>query len=126
MNKDPDKIPDSTSPPVPHSPLAQSDCLMCGHCCGPYFALYVEEPDEQRWEQEGREDLLERLEWERWRVVWDDDGPYNSETGERFDRCVFLMRRADGRALCAIHDTKPLICRDYPPGSSEICARFKE
>jgi Fe-S-cluster containining protein len=98
---------------------------MCGHCCGPYFALYVEEADERRWEGEGRQDLLDRLEWERWRVRWDEHGPFNSETGERFERCIFLKKGPGGNALCEIHETKPAICRDYPPGSSELCVLFQ-
>jgi Fe-S-cluster containining protein len=100
-------------------------CRQCGHCCGPYFALYVDEPDEQRWASEGRKDLLERLEWERERVRWDDSGPYHVETHEPFSVCFFLARYPDGRALCSIHGTKPRICRDYPPGSSRICALFR-
>jgi len=100
------------------------ECHMCGCCCGPYFALYVEEDDERRWESEGRLDILDRLAWERDRVLWDDRGPYNSETGERFERCFFLAGRPDGRALCSIHASKPMICRDYPPGSSDICVLF--
>jgi Fe-S-cluster containining protein len=102
------------------------DCLQCGHCCGPYFSLYVEEADEARWEVEGRRDILERLEWERWHVGWDEAGAYNLETGERFEQCVFRKVEADGRVLCGIHDTKPMICRDYPPGASSICARHDE
>src|SRR3990172_12823932 len=103
-----------------HSP----DCLLCGHCCGSYFALYVEEADERRWEQEGRQDILDRLEWERRRVTWDEDGAYNMDTGERFTSCVFLIRRPEGKFFCSIHATKPGICQDYPPGSSEICALY--
>jgi Fe-S-cluster containining protein len=96
-------------------------CARCGHCCGPYFSLYVDEADEARWEQEERRDILERLDWERWHVTWDDDGAYHIDTGERFSRCFFLRSSPDGNSLCSIHDTKPKICRDYPPASSELC-----
>ena len=96
-------------------------CLRCGNCCGPYFALYVEEVDEKRWQEEGRQDLLDRLEYERQRAGWDKDGPFNMETMERMEKCVFLVRNEEGELVCGIHETKPLICRDYPPGSSEIC-----
>jgi Fe-S-cluster containining protein len=101
-------------------------CLQCGHCCGPYFSLYVDEADEKRWEAEGRKDLLERLDWERWRVGWDEAGAYNMETGERFEKCVFRNLLPDGRVLCGIHETKPLICRDFPPGGSSLCVLFKK
>jgi Fe-S-cluster containining protein len=105
-------------------PNKQKNCLVCGHCCGPYFALYVEETDEERWESEGEREILERLDWERNHVTWDDDGAYNMKTGERFNRCYFLEKQPDGRSLCGIHHTKPVICRDYPPGSSEICVLY--
>jgi Fe-S-cluster containining protein len=26
---------------------------------------------------------------------------------------------------CAIHDTRPKVCRDYVPGSSEFCPHHK-
>jgi Fe-S-cluster containining protein len=97
---------------------------MCGHCCGPYFALYVGEQDEARWEAEGCQDLLDRLEYEREHVRWDEAGPVHDETGEPFRRCVFLATRADGCFLCSIHSTKPKICLDYPPGSSNLCALY--
>ena len=101
-------------------------CRQCGSCCGPFFALYVEEQDEQRWQREGRTDLLDRLDRERERVRWDEAGPYDVETGERLERCVFRITLPDGRILCGIHETKPRICLDYPPGSSDLCAIFRE
>ncbi len=100
-------------------------CLMCGHCCGPYFALYVEEEDEQRWRNEGRHDLLDRLELERERVRWNEHWPYDAQTGQQLENCHYLLTLPDGRAICSIHHTKPAICRDYPPGSSEICILHK-
>jgi Fe-S-cluster containining protein len=102
------------------------DCRRCGSCCGPYFALYVEADDEERWRREGRADLLERLEWERRRVRWDQTEPYDAETGKPFERCVFRKTAMDGRILCGIHATKPRICRDYPPGASQLCAIYRE
>lgn len=97
------------------------ECLMCGHCCGPYFALYVEEGDEKRWHEQGRQDILDRLQFERDRVRWNEQWPYDAVTGEVFEKCHYLIRLPDGRAVCSIHNTKPDICRDYPAGSSEIC-----
>lgn len=103
------------------SSLPQKNCLQCGHCCGPYFELYVDEVDEDRWEDEGRHDILDRLLRERESVSWDDDGPFNVETKERFTTCFFMDKTEEGRGLCRIHFTKPKICRDYPPGNSGIC-----
>jgi Fe-S-cluster containining protein len=104
---------------------SELDCLRCGHCCGPYFALYVGEEDEQHWEREGRQDLLDRLEYEREHVLWDDAGPYHCDTGERFVRCVFLRDAGGGQFLCGIHWAKPKICREYPPGTSSLCTKWK-
>lgn len=107
------------------APRSEIPCRMCGACCGPFFALYVEEDDERRWERDGRKDLLDRLSYERERVRWDRAAPYNCETGETFSRCVFTVVASDGRVICGIHDTKPRICRDYPPESSELCRFFR-
>jgi Fe-S-cluster containining protein len=98
---------------------------MCGHCCRTSFLLYAGEEDELRWEREGRKDILERLDWERWHVTWDDEGAYHIDTGERFRRCFFLEDRPEKTAVCLIHETKPKICRDYPPGSSDLCVLYK-
>jgi Fe-S-cluster containining protein len=57
-------------------------------------------------------------------VRWDDLGPYDIESGTRFTRCVFLQSDEAGRGLCTIHDTKPALCREYPAGSSRLCALF--
>jgi Fe-S-cluster containining protein len=100
-------------------------CLRCGHCCRTSFLLYVGDEDERRWEAEGRTDVLQRLDWERWHVTWDDDGAYHIDTGERLRRCFFLEASSQDQALCRIHDTKPMICRDYPPGSSDLCVLYK-
>jgi len=102
------------------------DCRQCGACCGPFFGLYVDPEDEERWRQEGRQDLLDRLEQERECVRWDDTGPFDCLTGERFMQCIFRETQPDGRVLCSIHGTKPKICLEYPPGSSNLCAIFRE
>ena len=101
--------------------MKEPPCHRCGRCCGPYFSLYVEEEDEERWAREGRKDILDRLHWEREQVRWDEEGPYNALTGERFASCVYLVRLSAGGGLCGIHSTKPVICSRYPPGSSELC-----
>ncbi len=110
-------------PDLSASPHAE--CLLCGHCCGPYFSLYVEEEDELRWMREGRQDLLDRLDYERNRVAWGKEGPHDASTGARFEVCVYLEKDSEGRRYCGIHETKPAICRDFPPGSSELCVLFK-
>jgi hydroxymethylpyrimidine pyrophosphatase-like HAD family hydrolase len=100
------------------------ECRRCGRCCGPYFSLYVSERDEERWREEDRKDILDRLDWERNRIVWVGDSPCNLETGEIPSRCIYVRLFPDGKFGCAIHDTKPEICRRYSPGSSELCAYY--
>ncbi len=101
-------------------------CLRCGHCCQPYFSLYVSEEDEERWRREGRQDILERLMWERKHIIWKDDQPINLATGEVERRCYWLRKNPDGTTYCAIHETKPKICRDFQPGSSELCIQYRK
>jgi len=103
----------------------EKKCLRCGHCCQPYFSLYVTEEDEARWREEGRQDILERLYWERKHIIWKDDQPINLATGEEERRCYWLKKNPDGTTTCLIHSTKPKICRDYYPGSSELCIQYR-
>jgi len=107
------------------SGIYPKECLRCAHCCQPYFSLYASEDDELRWRREGREDILERLHWERKNIIWRDDQPVNLATGEVARRCFWLEKNPDGTANCAIHTAKPKICCDYSPGSSELCIQYR-
>lgn len=106
--------------------ILDKECLRCGHCCKPYFSLYVSEQDEERWQKEGREDILQRLRWERAHIIWKDDQPINLATGEVERRCHWLRKNPDDSYSCAIHLTKPKICKDYTPGSSELCIQYRK
>jgi Fe-S-cluster containining protein len=109
----------------PPAVTAEKQCRRCGHCCQPYFSLYVSDDDEQRWQKTGRRDILERLRWEREHIVWKDDQPVNIGTGETARRCTWLQKNPDGTTTCSIHDDKPKICRDYTPGGSELCVQYR-
>jgi len=104
----------------------QKECLCCAHCCQPYFSLYVSEEDEERWKKQGRNDILQRLDWERRNIIWKDDQPFNLATNEVERRCHWLKKTSDNKLLCAIHETKPKICADYSPGSSELCIQYRK
>ena len=83
-------------------------CQACGVCCELYGNRLRATPgDLERWQREGRADLLARV-GDRG-AIWCD-----SVTGERLDDCPFLAREGPDRARCRIHATKPRICRDYP------------
>jgi Fe-S-cluster containining protein len=70
-------------------------------------ALQACAPDLTRWLSEGRLDLLARV--GPGGELWVDPA-----TGEREPACPFLDRLGRDRARCAIHHTKPDICRRYP------------
>lgn len=97
-------------------------CRACGVCCEVFAdALSASGQDLLRWRAQGRLDLLARV--GAGRELWVD--PSN---GERESTCPFLGRTGPDGALCAIHDTKPDLCRRYPtPAHGSRCllgARF--
>ncbi len=85
-----------------------SGCRACGCCCEAFGGfLRASEADRERWKELGRDDLLAHAGETGW--LWLDP-----ETGQRLPRCPYLVRNSEDRALCAIHDIKPNICRAYP------------
>lgn len=98
-------------------------CKRCGNCCRTYLFAYVTEEDLKRWKREGREDILHILENQA--PVWAGDRLISSRTGQTLDSCPFFTW--DGkRATCTIHETRPAVCREYVPGSNELCSQFAE
>lgn len=85
-----------------------SGCACCGRCCE-FFGghLQASKRDIARWQREGREDLLSRVNQLGW--IWVDP-----QTKKLTDPCPFIEKTPDNKGLCRIHDTKPDICRDYP------------
>ena len=89
-------------------------CDCCGRCCT-YFGghLHASDHDLKRWHQQGREDLLSRVNRLGW--IWVDP-----ETKQMLDPCPFLEQADEQRWICSINDTKPDICRDYPTMAHEF------
>jgi len=86
----------------------EAHCLCCGQCCESFGGhLHASEHDKQRWQKEGRDDLLARVNRLGW--IWVDP-----DTKERLDRCPFIQETPEQLKICVIQDTKPDICRDYP------------
>lgn len=86
----------------------QTCCLCCGRCCDSFGGhLNASAQDLARWKQEGREDLLSRVNRLGW--IWVDP-----ETKQMLDPCPFLQQIDEQRKGCSINDTKPDICRAYP------------
>ena len=94
--------------PIP----CQRSGLCCVHLVGT-GSLDVSDEDVERWEREGRSDILEWVS-----ILRGPDGtivmadfPVAAD-GEGADQCPFLAWEND-LAACEIHDTKPYICREF-------------
>jgi Fe-S-cluster containining protein len=97
-------------------------CHRCGKCCLADFIAYAAPEDQQRWRDEGRQDILAMIEREH--AVWMGDHLVSADDGHYLRGCPFLAWEGD-HSCCTIHATRPRICRNYQPGSSEICSQFK-
>lgn len=94
-------------------------CLRCGKCCLAGIHALAKEEDIKRWRAEGRGDILTVLEYGQ--AVWAGDRLVSSADGHHFHGCPFLAR-GNGCAVCTIYETRPLTCRVFQPGSSELCS----
>jgi Fe-S-cluster containining protein len=100
----------------------QLSCLQCGKCCFVDLTAYAEKEDFKRWRTENRHDILEMIEHRH--LVWAGDRMISSETGDYPSECSFLNSSGDAW-LCSIYETRPSVCRNYHPGSSELCPQWK-
>lgn len=97
-------------------------CLCCGKCCFVDLTAYAVQADYDRWRAEGRQDILDKI--ENRHMLWAGDRMVSNETGNPPKECPFLENRGDSWG-CSIYETRPLVCRDYQPGSSELCPQWK-
>ncbi len=83
-------------------------CLQCGQCCESFGGhLHASLRDLRRWQEQGRQDLLDgvnRLGW-----IWVDP-----QTKQLLDTCPHLDRSDPEHVRCAIQEIKPDMCRAYP------------
>jgi Fe-S-cluster containining protein len=97
-------------------------CLRCGNCCHVDMRAYVTETDLFRWGQEGRRDIMSRVLGDD--IIWSGDRMISS-SGKKVKNCIYLGR--DGTTFfCDIYETRPLVCRNYIPGSSELCPSYSK
>jgi len=101
----------------------EKGCRRCGKCCLAGFIAYADAEDLERWEREKRQDILAMIENEH--AVWMGDHLISADDGHCLHGCPFLTWDGD-HTLCGIYDTRPRVCRDYRPGSSEICPQYTE
>lgn len=97
-------------------------CRQCGKCCFVDLTAYAQLEDFERWRKENRQDILEMIEHRH--LIWAGDRMISSETGNYPRECPFLYS-SGGVFLCSIYETRPAVCRDYQPGSSELCPQWK-
>ena len=100
---------------TPHIP-----CLRCGTCCMADMIADADAEDLERWRREGRDDILRRYR----DACWVGDHFMSVTTGMAIHDCPFLDFQ-DGLFTCTIYETRPRVCREFTPGSSEICPQFK-
>jgi len=96
-------------------------CKRCGVCCLADAHAYITDEDRKRWIKEGRQDILATLEREH--AIWAGDHLISSVDGRYLHGCIFLALDG-GHYKCTIYETRPKTCRDYQPGSSDICPQF--
>ena len=78
------------------------DCLACGACCAfsESWPAFIGDGD-----GEGIPDELIDFERERMQCYG--------------DRCSALVGEIGSRAQCSVYDNRPLVCREFQPGSED-------
>jgi len=97
-------------------------CKRCGKCCLSVFVPVTDE-DLERWKREGKQEIFRAMEHSK--SVWAGDIIISSENGKILFTCPFL--RCEGTYYtCTIYEDRPTVCRQYKPGSSELCSQYKK
>ncbi len=96
-------------------------CRRCGKCCLVDMTAYAQQEDFDRWRAENRQDILDII--QKHHLVWAGDRMVSAETGRVAMECPFLCSTGN-EWLCSIYETRPLVCREYQPGSSELCPQW--
>lgn len=100
-------------------------CLRCGNCCHVDVAAYVTLEDINRWEKEGRQDILSHV--RAYNVTWTEDriiNRFGSNITTCLMSCVYLKWHGS-KALCQIYETRTEVCRKYIPGSTNLCPQYR-
>lgn len=107
------------------SPQRESEiaCMRCGRCCLADMPACASDEDIDRWRRQGRDDILHVM--DTMAAVWAGDHFVSSHNGRYIHTCPFLEWEGE-LFSCSIYETRPGVCAEYLPGSSEICPRFKK
>ncbi len=84
------------------------------------MVAYVSPEDIKRWEQEGRYDIITRLREND--AMWAGDRIIN-KSGGKVNTCLYL-NWSGSCFSCEIYETRPIVCREYIPGSSGLCPQY--
>ena len=104
----------------------EPECVRCGKCCLADMTAFVsgiEEEDIKRWKNEKRHDILHIIENEH--SLWAGDHIISSRDGRYIHGCHFLSWDEE-QYSCSIYETRPIVCRNFIPGSSALCSLFKK
>jgi uncharacterized protein len=96
-------------------------CKRCGKCCM-YACVPATHVDLEKWRREEKKEILSVMEHSK--ALWAGDIIVSSEDGRTLFNCPFL-RLEENYYSCTIYEDRPLICRRFQPGSSELCPQFK-
>jgi Fe-S-cluster containining protein len=83
---------------------------------------YATDADIRRWEREQRFDILARI--KKNDIIWSGDTLISSK-GTHLKSCIYLNWNGEA-FFCEIYETRPQVCMDYLPGSSELCPLHSE
>jgi len=97
-------------------------CTQCGNCCtGPSGVVHFTDDEAAAMAGTlgiGSDEFLERF---------TRDTPAGRSLTERFGPrgydCVFLRRDTEGKALCAVYESRPAQCRSWPFWRSNLRSR---
>jgi Fe-S-cluster containining protein len=100
-------------------------CHRCGACCHVDVAAYVTREDIERWEKEGRFDIIAHA---RANDVTRSGDQVTNRFGSKITTClmscVYLKWHGPSSA-CEIYETRTKVCRNYVPGSSDLCPLYR-
>ncbi len=92
-------------------------CRQCGLCCQVFCGTEIEitEKDIGRWTLNGREDILEWVDFINFGDHVEIDFPIHPTKNTQVDRCPFLGKLSGQDIyICKINDMKPTGCREFP------------
>jgi Fe-S-cluster containining protein len=86
------------------------------------LTAYARQEDFDRWRAENRQDILNIINDRH--LAWAGDRIISTQSGDTPRECHYLYAKGN-EWLCSIYETRPAVCRNYQPGSSELCPQFE-